>query len=135
MSEYLLQEGEKINGGYTITIGEVTVRLIGKYSPKWEKVYDTENSFRNYLGSEFKPLLGYQFSVDIETARLSKEKLDALIGELNKESVNVVCPDFEGACYCDNVPANLEQANFLGTRYRLPVTLIAKDIIPVGGGL
>ncbi len=135
MSNYELQAGEKLNGGYTVVIGDVTVNIIGKYSPKWEKVYDTENSFRNYLGNQIKPLVGYQFSLDIETAQLNKDKLEALISELKKESINVICPDYEGECYCDNVPANLEAANFLGVRYRLPITLISKDIIPIGNGL
>ena len=132
---YVLQDGEKLNGGYSVEIGSVTVNVIGKYSPKWEKVYDNENSFRNYLGNQKKVLIGSQFSLDIETGRLSNEAFEALIAELNKESVNVSCPDFVGECYCDNAPASLEQANFLGVRYRLPFTLIAKDIIPVGDGL
>ncbi|MBQ8177256.1 MAG: hypothetical protein IJ035_09525 [Oscillospiraceae bacterium] len=135
MGDYVLQAGEKLNGGYSVQIGDVTVNVIGKYSPRWEKVYDNENSFQNYLGNQVRPLIGYRFLIDIETGRLNKEKLEALITELNKESVNVVCPDFEGECYCDNAPANLEQANFLGVRYRLPLTLIAKDIIPAGDGL
>lgn len=126
---------EKLNGGYSLKIGETTINIIGKYSPKWEKVYDNENSFTDYRGNQVKQLKGYRFLLDIETGRLDKNQLEEIISELNKASVAIVCPDFEGECYCDNVPANLEQANFLGARYRISFTLIAKDIVLIGGGL
>lgn len=135
MSDYVLQSGEKLNGGYSVTIGDVAINVIGKYAPKWEKVYDNENSFRSYRGNQVQILQGLQFSLELETGRLTKEKLEALLTELNKESVMVTCPDYEGKCYCNDAPANLEQANFLGVRYRMPFTLIASELIPAGDGL
>lgn len=135
MSDYIIQKSEKLNGGYEVTIGDFVLRKIGKYAPTWSKVYDDENSFTDYLGNQQKILMGNRFALSIDTGRLTKEETESLIAELNKRSIAVVCPDFEGECYCDNAPANLEQANFYGTRYKVNFTLTAKNITSIGGGL
>ena len=50
MAEYALKSGEVLNGGYTVTIGDYTLRLIGGYEARWTNEYDTENQFTDYKG-------------------------------------------------------------------------------------
>ena len=135
MEGYSLKKGEVYNGGYTVEIGNFSLRNIGNYEPVWEKVYDDENGFTDWTGNAKKFLLGRRFSLKITTGPLSFEDYNDLVSELNKSSFPVSCPDFEGECYCENVPANLTQANNLGKRYKVNITLIAQNIVPSGGGL
>ena len=135
MDEYVLRDNEVLNGGYTIQIGGFTLRMLGGYYPSWENVYDTENSFQNFDGSEEKNLLGIRFSLKIEVKRIMPEDFKALAAELKKPTISVQCPDFEGDCYCDNIPGDLKQANFNGVRYGISFTLIAKSLITDGDGL
>ncbi len=130
-----LKKGEVYNGGYKIQIGNFTLRNIGGYEPSWETVYDPDGSFTDWKGNTQKFPLGKQFSLKISTGRLIPEDFNALVAELRKSSFMVKCPDFEGQCYCENVPASLSQANTLGVRYKINFTAIAKDILPQGDGL
>lgn len=134
---YVLKPGEVLNGGYTVEIGSFTLRNIGGYEPSWENVYDTENSFTDWLGNTQKILKGKQFSLKISTGGLDTEDYNALVEALKAETIAVSCPDFEGDCYCDNIPASLAKANFTGVRYKANFTLIAKelDLSGSGGGL
>lgn len=134
MSEYQLKSNEKLNGGYTLQIGDFTLRILGGYAPSWEKVYDTENSFTNYDGSEYKVLKGIRFSLKIDIGHIPTEYFSELAEELKKSSVMLKCPDFEGECRCDNIPAELKQASFLGVRYGISFTLTAKNLISDQGG-
>lgn len=136
-NNYVLKPGEVLNGGYTVQINDFTLRIIGGYEPAWENVYDTDNSFTDWQGNTQKILMGKRFSLKIATGQLDTEDYKALVEELKKDTVNLSCPDFEGECYCDNIPSSLEQANFLGVRYKTNVTLTAKSIIAPdsGGGL
>lgn len=131
--DYELKKGEKLNGGYSVTIGDYTLRLIGGYETEWKNVYDSENSFRNYDGTEVKPLIGRQFSLKLNTNSLSKAEFDLLQTELKKSSFAVECPDFNGECYCENIPGTLKQANFAGVKYGTSITLISKSIEKVSG--
>lgn len=135
MSDHVLKNGEVLNGGYTVQIGDFSLRNIGGYEPVWEKVYDTENSFKDWQGNMQKPLLGLQFSLKISAGALDVEDYNSLVTELNKERVMVSCPDFEGMCRCENAPGSLAKANFTGVRYKASFTLIAEDLINAGGGL
>ena len=137
MDNYVLKPGEVLNGGYTLQINDFTLRLIGGYEPAWENVYDTENSFTDWQGNTQKILKGMLFSIKITTGQLDVEDYKALVEALKKDTINLSCPDFEGECYCDNIPSSLEQANFLNTRYKTNVTLTAKKLIKPdsGGGL
>lgn len=135
MDNYALKPGEVLNGGYTVQIGNFTLRIIGGYEPAWENVYDTENSFADWQGNTKKFLLGRQFSLKLSTGPLTPDDCRALAAELKKSTIAVVCPDFIGDCYCDNIPASLVQANFLATWYKVSFTLTAKDIELSGGGL
>ncbi|MCM1023812.1 MAG: hypothetical protein NC395_07110 [Prevotella sp.] len=135
MDGYILKPNERLNGGYTVQIGDFTLRLINGYSPSWENVYDTENSFRNFDGSEEKILLGVRFSLKIEVGRIMPEDFKALAAELKKPVIALECPDFEGDCCCDSVPGELKQANFNGVRYGIGFTLIAKNLLTDGDGL
>lgn len=137
MDNYSLKPWEVLNGGYTVQINDFKLRNIGGYEPAWENVYDTENSFTDWQGNAQKILMGKQFSIKISTGRLDTEDYNALVSELKKETITLSCPDFEGECYCENIPSSLEQANFLGTRYKTNFTLTAKEIIKPdsGGGL
>lgn len=134
MSDYVLKNGEKLNGGYSVKIGDFTLRLIGGYETEWACIYDTENTFRNFDGTEHKPLLGRRFSLKINTNGLSKEDFDLLSAELKKDSFAVECPDYSGECYCETIPGTLKQANFHGVRYGTTVTLIAKSIEKASSG-
>ena len=134
MSEYILKSGEVLNGGYSVEIGGYTLHNIGGYSPAWDNVYD-ENSFTDWKGNAHTFLKGRQFSLKISTGPLGWEDYSALTAELKKKTVAVRCPDFEGDCYCDNIPADLKQANFLSTRYKITFTLIASAIELFGSGL
>ncbi|MCM1328364.1 MAG: hypothetical protein NC253_02900 [Ruminococcus sp.] len=135
MDNYVLRPGEVLNGGYTVYIGGFTLRIIGGYEAAWENVY-TQNNFTDYKGDEHKKLAGKRFSLKLTTGAVIPEDKDALIRELKQDYFLVSCPDFEGYCYCDSIPAVLEQANFNGTRYKLTFTLIARELInPNGGGL
>lgn len=136
MDNYVLKPGEALNGGYTVQINDFTLGIIGGYEPIWENVYDTENSFTNWQGNTKKILKGKQFSLKLSTGSLSTEDYKALVQELKKNTINLSCPDFEGECYCENIPSSLTQANFLGTRYKTNVTLISKDLLlSTGDGL
>lgn len=135
MDNYILRDNEVLNGGYTIQIGSYTLRMLGGYSPSWENVYDAENSFQNFDGSEEKILKGIRFSLKIEIKRIMPDDFKALVTELKKPTISVQCPDFEGDCYCDNIPGDLKQANFNGVRYGIGFTLIAKSLITDGNGL
>lgn len=132
--EYTLKKGEVLNGGYSVTIGGYTLRLIGGYSPTWTNEYDTENQFTDYNGNPVRILKGRRFSLEISTGRLSVEDKNALLEELKKATIAVSCPDFTGNCYTDAVPAKLEQANFLGTRYSTSITLTACELDKSGLG-
>ena len=134
MSDYVLQKGEKLNGGYSVDIGNYTLRLIGGYETEWKTIYDTENSFRSYDGSEVKPIIGRQFSLKLNTNGLTKADFDLLTAELKKGNFEVKCPDYSGWCYCENIPGTLKQANYLGVRYGTSITLIACEIEKVSGG-
>lgn len=135
MDNYALKAGEVYNGGYTVQINDFTLRNIGGYEPAWENIYDTENSFTDFLGNNKKILMGQRFSIKISTGQLDKEDYNALVEALKQETITLSCPDFEGECYCENIPSSLEQANFLGTRYKTNFTLIAKDLVLNGDGL
>lgn len=135
MDDYVLRDNESLNGGYTLQIGSFTLRILGGYSPSWENVYDTENSFQNFDGSEEKVLLGIRFSIKIDIKRMLPDDFKALAAELKKPTIALECPDFEGDCYCDNIPGDLKQANFNGVRYGVSFTLIAKNLITDGDGL
>ncbi len=132
MEDYVLKPGEVLNGGYTVYIGNFILRIIGGYEITWENVY-SQNSFTDYKGNEHKKLLGKRFSLKLSTGALVPEDSNALIDELKKESFMVNCPDFNGLCYCDSIPAVLKQANFNGTRYKISCTLIAKELINLNG--
>lgn len=132
---YELKPGEVLNGGYTVNIGDFTLRIIGGYEPNWDNVYSNESMFRDYQGNERKKLQGKKFSLKITTGGLVPEDYNALVEELKKEYFYVFCPDYDGLCYCENIPASLTQANFRGTRYKVSFTLIAKDIIKPADGL
>ena len=123
---------EITNGGYTVTIGSYALQHIGEYSPSWNKVYDTQNSFTDYAGNEVKILKGLQFSLKLTTGRLTAAAYNSLITALKDEDITVSCPDFSGECICDDIPGNLVQANSVGTRYKVSFTLTAKEIIPSG---
>lgn len=135
MDDYVLRDNESLNGGYTLQIGSFTLRILGGYSPSWENVYDTENSFQNFDGSEEKVLLGIRFSIKIDIKRMLPDDFNALVTELKKHTIALECPDFEGDCYCDNIPGDLKQANYNGVRYGVSFTLIAKNLITDGDGL
>lgn len=135
MGDYVLRENERLNGGYTLQIGNFTLRILDGYSPSWENVYDTENSFQNFDGSEEKFLKGIRFSLKINIDRIMPEDFSALISELKKPVIALECPDFEGNCYCDSIPGDLKQASFYGVRYGVSFTLIAKGLITDGDGL
>lgn len=124
---------EKINGGYSVTIDSYTLQHIGEYAPSWQKVYDTQNSFTDYAGNEVKVLKGLQFSLKLTTGRLTSSAYNSLIAALKNDEISVSCPDYTGTCICDNIPGNLAQANYAGTRYKVSFTLTAKEIIPSGG--
>ncbi len=126
---------EILNGGYSIKIGEYTLNLLGGYSPSWTKEYDENNGFTDWQGNPQKFLKGIRFSLKISVGRLPSEDLHALAAELQKKDVAVECPDFSGICYCDSVPAELKQANFLAVRYGVTFTLTAKNLITDGDGL
>lgn len=134
MEDYVLKKGEVLNGGYSVTIGDYTLMLIGGYDAVWTNEYDTENQFTDYKGDPVKPLKGRRFSLDISTGRLSAEDKNALLEELKKETIAVSCPDFTGNCYTDTIPAKLEQANFLGTRYSSSIKLTACELDKSGLG-
>lgn len=134
MDDYILKKGEVLNGGYSVEIGSYTLRNIGGYAPNWSNVYD-ENSFTDWRGNTQKFLKGRQFSLKISTGALDWEDYTALVTELKNKSIAVNCPDFEGNCYCDDIPADLTQANFLSTRYKINFTLIAENIELFGNGL
>lgn len=132
--DYELKKGEKLNGGYTVAIGDFTLRIIGGYEVEWKTIYDSENSFRNYDGKEIKPIIGRQFSLKLNTNGLSKADFDLLTAELKKSSFAIDCPDYKGNCYCDNIPGTLKQANFLGVKYGTSITLTAVDVEKISGG-
>lgn len=132
---YTLQNGEVLNGGYSVTIGGFTLRNIGSYSPAWECIYDEENSFVSYTGNKKKILKGRLFSIKIKTGQLNTTDYESLVTALKSDTIAVDCPDFTGNCYCDSIPAELRQANFLNTRLSVSFTLIAKEMTAVGGGL
>lgn len=134
MADYELQKGEVLNGGYSVTIGDYTLRLIGGYKVNWTNEYDTENQFTDYKGDTVRILRGRRFSLDISTGRLSADDMNALISAMKNETIAVNCPDFTGDCYSDAVPAKLEQANFLGVRYSSNITLIACELDKTGIG-
>lgn len=135
MDGYILRDNEVLNGGYTLQIGSFTLRILGGYSPSWENVYDTENSFQNFDGSEEKLLLGIRFSLKIDISRIMPEDFNALIEELKKPTIALECPNFTGECYCDSIPGDLKQASFYGVRYGVSFTLTAKSLITDGDGL
>lgn len=132
--DYELKKGEKLNGGYSVKIGDYTLVLIGEYEIEWKNIYDSENSFRSYDGTEYKPMIGRQFSLKLNTNGLSKASFDALVTELKKDSFAIECPDYSGDCYCESIPGTLKQANFLGIKYGTSITLIAKEVEKASGG-
>lgn len=132
--DYELKKGEKLNGGYSVKIGDYTLVLIGGYEIEWKTIYDSENSFRSYDGTEHKPIIGRQFSLKLNTNGLSKASFDALVTELKKDSFAVECPDYSGECYCESIPGTLKQANFLGIKYGTSIILIAKEVEKTSGG-
>lgn len=134
MDNYVLKAGEVLNGGYTVTIGDFILRIIGAYEPSWDNVYSGNSSFTDWKGNEHKKLQGKKFSLKISTGRLVPEDFNKLVEELKKEDIPVSCPDFDGICYCENIPASLAQANFNGTRYKISFTLIAKELEAAGSG-
>lgn len=134
MDNYVLKAGEVYNGGYTVEIGGFSLRIIGAYEPNWENVYSSNSVFKDWQGNEHKNLQGKKFSLKITTGGLVPEDYNALAEELKKETFNVSCPDFNGTCYCENIPASLTQANYLGTRYKVSFTLIAKELIKPDSG-
>lgn len=134
MDDYELQKGEVLNGGYSVTIGDYTLRLISGYRANWTNEYDTENQFTDYKGDTVRILIGRRFSLEISTGRLSADDMNALISALKSETIAVSCPDFTGNCYSDAVPAKLEQANFLGVRYSSNIKLTACELDKTGIG-
>ncbi len=122
------------NGGYSVKIGGYTLNLLGSYSPSWTNEYD-ENSFTDWQGSFQKILKGRRFSLKISVSRLPVEDFRALSAELAKQDIDVECPDFTGICYCDDIPGELKQANFLAVRYGISFTLTAKELLKSGNGL
>ena len=134
MDDYTLKSGEVLNGGYSVTIGDYTLRLIGGYRINWTNEYDTQNQFTDYKGDPVRILRGRRFSLELSTGRLSAEDCKALISALKSETIAVICPDFSGNCYSDTIPAKLEQANFLGTRYSSSITLTACELDKTGIG-
>lgn len=134
MADYELQKGEVLNGGYSVDVGDYTLRLIGGYKVNWTNEYDTENQFTDYKGDTQRILRGRRFSLEISTGRLSAEDMKALISALKSKTISVSCPDFTGECYSDAVPAKLEQANFLGVRYSSTITLTACELDKTGIG-
>ncbi|MCI5905508.1 MAG: hypothetical protein MRZ61_10255 [Oscillospiraceae bacterium] len=134
MDDYKLKSGEVLNGGYSVTIGDYTLRLIGGYRINWTNEYDTANQFTDYKGDPVRILRGRRFSLELSTGRLSVEDCKALISALKSETIAVSCPDFTGNCYSDAIPAKLEQANFLGTRYSSGITLTACELDKTGIG-
>ena len=129
---YELKGGEVYNGGYTVTIGDYELRNIGAYAPGWSNVYDNQNSYIDLNGNNVKALIGKQFTLSIKTGRLSVEDYNALVFNLKKNEIYLKCPEFEGICICDDIPANLEQANTLNTRYSASFKLTAKSLTAVG---
>lgn len=131
--DYTLKQGEVYNGGYSITIGSFTLRLITSYEPRYSNVYDTANTFTDYQGNTVKPLMGKQFSLSMKTGGMSVADYNSLVTELKKNTITVACPDFSGECICDEIAANLAQANSLNTRYTISFKLTAKSIITTDG--
>lgn len=127
-----LKSGEIFNGGYKITIGDFELRNIGGYTPSWSNVYDNQNSYIDHNGNNVKALIGKQFTLSVKTGRLSVEDYNALVSNLKKEEIYLKCPEFEGICICDDIPANLEQANTLNTRYSANFKLAAKSLDAAG---
>lgn len=122
------------NGGYSVKIGGYTLNLLGSYSPSWTNEYD-ENSFKDWQGNFQKILKGRRFSLKISVNRMPVEDFRALSAELKKQDIAVECPDFTGICYCDDIPGELKQANFLAVRYGISFTLTAKELLKSGNGL
>lgn len=135
MSDYVLRKGEILNGGYSVEIGGFTLRNIGVYEPRWTKEYDTENSFTDFKGNQIKPLRGIRKSLRLRTGSITSDDAEALRTALLNDTIAVKCPDFECECLCEDVPSELKQANFLGTRYGIEFTLTAKELDAPGGGL
>lgn len=122
-----------LNGGYSVKIGEYTLNLLGEYSPSWTNEY--EDSFTDWQGSSQKILKGSRFSLKISVGRLPTSDFYELVKELKKRDISVECPDFSGICYCDDIPAELKQANFLAVRYGISFTLTAKELTKAEDGL
>lgn len=137
MSDYQLKKGESLNGGYSVVIGDYTLRLIGGYEVKWTNEYDTENQFTDYKGDLVRLLRGRRFNLKISTGRLSAEDITALEKEIKKDKISLECPDFTGECYSESISAKLEQANFLGSKYKSDITFTACELdrSEIGDGL
>ncbi len=123
-----------LNGGYKVKIGGYTLELLGGYSPVWTNEYE-EDSFVDWQGNTQKILKGRRFSLKISVNRLPEEDFRALLTELEKQNIQVECPDFKGVCYCDSIPAELKQAKRNFVRYGISFTLTAKELLKSGDGL
>lgn len=126
----IIIDPEKIrraNGGKKIKIGETEINVISGYSPTWKKEF--ADSFTTWDGRIVKPLKGIRFSLSFSTYGLQAEELTDLCDELTANEITLECDEYSGNVTCDDIPADLQSANFYGEFFKTDITLTADTLL------
>lgn len=117
------------NGGRSITLNSTKINVLSGYSPEWTKEYG--ESMTTWDGRNIRRLKGVRFSLEFSTYGMNPDEIKKLSEIFTSENISLDCAEFKGPVYCDNLSANLKNANFYGVFFNTTIKLTASELTAV----
>ena len=123
------------NGGRTVMIGGVAIKIIDGYNPSWTKEY--KDSFVTWDGRTVKPCTGIRFGLSISSHGQTAEQIEAVRAAISQDEINLVCDEFSGMVSCDDFSPQLTNSNIYCEylRWTLNLTAVTAVVPKDSGGL
>lgn len=123
------------NGGRSVSIGGVSVKILDGYSPQWTKEY--KDSFTTWDGRIVKQLTGIRFSLQISSHNLTASEIDAIKTALDQEEIDLVCDEFSGKVICESFSPQMTHSNIYCEFFKFSATFTAVEAVVTedSGGL
>ena len=123
------------NGGRSVSIGGVSVKILDGYSPQWTKEY--KDSFTTWDGRIVKQLTGIRFSLQISSHSLTAEEIEQIRAALEPEEINLICDEFSGKVICESFSPQMTHSNIYCEFFKFSATFTAVEAVVTedSGGL
>ena len=123
------------NGGRSVTIGGVSLKIIDGYNPAWTKEY--KDSLTTWDGRIIKQLTGIRFSLQISSHNLTASEINSLKSAVEAEEIYLKCDEFDGKVICDSFSPQMTHSNIYCEFFKFSATFTAVEAVVTedSGGL